>query len=254
MMDSSISSRHKHGSDSLKHGTTANSYPIRATMFAFTCRRLNIKRKPEVAPPTDAPEYDLFSMSLTVHVLLLLYNTLLVVVLTLHIRTFVKLLIPSMAFCYTSQVVAYSGQDIFSALDPSKEHIPSMQERCQRYNWSLTAAGWSSSAMAILLAMAHAAAIICNLAELFYVWGARIRQKWRRKLAATQAPKDVWARPRRDVDIHSRDASRLTMMSEEEQKTGAGSTTGKGEDESRSSGGSVSSGRLEEALLECLLP
>jgi hypothetical protein len=251
MVDSSISSRHEQGSGGGKPGKTANAYPTRSTIFASTCRRLNIKRKPEEALQTNASEYGLLSMSRIAHIPLLLYNALLVVVLTLHIRTFVNLLVPSMAFCYTSKVVAYSGNDIFSALEPSKEYVPSMQERCQRYNWNFAAAGWSSSAMAGLLAMAHAAAILCSLAELCIAWTARIKQQWNSRVAKTQAAKDTWSSLPRDVDIHSRDASRLTMISEEEHKTG---TVKRGEDESRNSGGSVSSGRVEEVLLECLLP
>jgi hypothetical protein len=249
-------SLNEHGSSGRKPGKTADAYPTRFTKLASVYHGLNTRRICKMTAELDASAHDL-AISPVVHVILLLYDAILVIILVLYVHTFAVLVAPSMAFCYSRKAMAYLDRGmspIYEASQGQHLHGRSMQEICLRYIWNLTAAGGFSSAVAGLLAVAHAAAMVCRFEELCYVWTAWIKQRWKSKVAKLQASRDALARLRRDVDIHSRAASRLTMISEEERNTSGENTTRSQGDESQSNEGSVSSGKVEETLLECLLP
>lgn len=202
-------------------------------------------------------------------ILLLLYDGFLIVVLISHNYAFRNQIGRSDDFCNTDAVVSYPD----SILPPVNEtyaaigsRVPSMKERCQRYNWNIIAAGGFSSAVAAILTAIHLAAIISRLAEPCYLLVTITKHKKTEDSAAhLQGDETEWRAPPRDIEIHNRGTAtsdrtgRLTAISEEEHNAEGQAARRRRTNKSRSRGSGTSMANAEdymevlEMLLECMV-
>jgi hypothetical protein len=193
-------------------------------------------------------------------ILLTLYDAVLILVLALHIYSFVDLIAPRKDFCYTHDNAAYPywkprRADLISSGARQLGH--DLGAQCRWYNPSITAAGGCASVVAGLLAATHVAAMTCRLLEPCYVCIAAMQLKKEDKSKATvrQDADTEWDCSVRSIDIHRRGVAssaktgRLTQISEEEHDAG-GVAEGRRGAQSKSG----ESGKLEDVLLECLVP
>jgi hypothetical protein len=273
--------RHSTDSATTQESQTAHSsWPPKLIVWYHTLRSFLIQQHTNwrqveddfllTTPPTYHPLLRP-TLSPKLHYLLLsIYDTILIIVLTLHIFVFFSLMFPLIAFCRTSDTLMYPDSNLakikgcIDSLDPDKAvDCPpmGMQERCERMNWNIHGAGGFSGAVAAILAGVHLVAILCRISEMGVVWLELIKmgmkkRRVERDSVAQEAP--------RDVDIHTRGRAkkgtgRLTIISEEERDTGGEGTQKKDESENNSESqqsktSSGVSGTLGDVLLECLVP
>jgi hypothetical protein len=203
-------------------------------------------------------------------IILTLYDAILLLILVSHDYMYRKSIVPSEEFCDSTEVVSYSDLKL-PPLDESDMaigyRVPPMVERCQRYNWNITAAGGFSSTIATILAATHLAAIICRLVEFGHAWVTFAQESRKLKRERKSGKRNsVWHVPPREVYIHHRGTmtsdrtGRLTAISEEEHNIGGEAVRRRRAHKSKSSESiqsKASSGgtrNVEEMLLECLMP
>jgi hypothetical protein len=202
--------------------------------------------------------------------MLSLYDAFLMLILISHNYTYHSLITSSENFCDTKEVVSYPDWKL-EPLNISQvavgSRVPSMVERCQRYNWNIMAAGGFSGTVAIILAAIHLAGGTCRLAELCYTSKSLAKEnKELKKGTELGEQENKWHASPRDVDIHNRGTvtsgrtGRLTGVSEEEYNTGDETVRSRRANKSQGSESGTSkatcrgSRNVEETLLECLLP
>jgi hypothetical protein len=195
-------------------------------------------------------------------VLLTLYDTVLILVLTLHVYRFVNLIAPRKDFCYTHDNAKYpywKPRRTNLILSGARQLSNDLGAQCRWYNPSITAAGGCASAVAALLAATHAAAMACRLLEPCYIWiiATQLKRRGKSKATIRQVVETGWDCSPRSIDIHGRGVAssirtgRLTQISEEEHDAG-GVARRRRSDQSKDSKGS--SAKLDDVLLECLVP
>jgi hypothetical protein len=195
-------------------------------------------------------------------VLLILYDAILIAVLALHIYSFLHLINRRVRFCHTK----FDGKNKLRAADPpSTERDKADDETiagCQWFNASITSAGGVASAVAAILATTHVVALVCRLHAACSVCYTAFKPKMQSNRASPkQDAEPEWHCSPRHVDIQTRyfpasgTAGRLTQMSEEEYDAGGVARRRHHRSKSGQSGTSkTSSTKLENVLLECLVP
>lgn len=165
---------------------------------------------------------------------------------------FVSLRAPSRAICDAVDPELHSQRNISHVANKFSDH-----NKCERYNWNVSAAGYSSSGMAGLLGSFHVGTVLCTLVEVVYSWIWNGDGKGDDTNSCKDAPRYVDIRTR--TVGSSRTTGRLTAISEEEYGAGSGTSTRRRTNRSNRSDGQQSkassgvSSRLEEVLLECLV-
>jgi hypothetical protein len=195
-------------------------------------------------------------------VLLILYDAILISVLALHIYSFIHLISKREKFCDTN----FDGTNKSRADDPAlteTDEVAKTKAGCQWFNASITSAGGVASAVAAILAATHSAALVCRIFEVCSVWYTVLKTKRRSKDRMSQR-KDAepeWQLSPRHVDTQTRHdpasgrTGRLTQISEEEYDAGGVARRRHHKSRSAASGTSnASSTKLENVLLECLVP
>jgi hypothetical protein len=196
-------------------------------------------------------------------VLLILYDAILIAVLALHIYSFLHLINRRVRLCY----INLDGKNEPRAADPPIAGTNKVDDKmiagCQWLNASITSAGGVASAVAAILAATHVAALVCRLYAACSVWYTALKSKIQSKNRASpkQDAEPEWHCSPRHVDIQTRyvpasgTAGRLTQISEEEHDAGGVARRRHHRSKSGQSGTSkASSTKLENVLLECLVP
>jgi hypothetical protein len=196
--------------------------------------------------------------------LLIAYDSTLTVVMVLHIYNFFHLIRPRETFCYTVHGLGGANHPRPPNQSPTEADpkVKLVIARCKWINANITSAGGFASAVAALLAAAHVAALVCRLLEPCFIWVTSLQSKIGKKGAYVEQDADTeWECSPRHVDIHGRHApasggpGRLTQISEEEYDAGGVARRRHYKSKSGESGMSkASSGKLENVLLECLVP
>lgn len=195
-----------------------------------------------------------------------LYDIFLIFLLIAHTTTYRTLIAPIEDFCDSKDVVAYPDSDLeppFPGQIALGFRVFGMGERCQRFTWSITAAGGFSSTVAVILAAVHVGAIICRITGLCYTWAKAAKEARKvKKEDELEGQENKWHVTPRDVAIHNRGTARsgrLTIISEEEYNSGGDAVRRRRVNKSKSSEGGrskVTSGgtkKVEQTLLECLV-
>jgi len=196
-----------------------------------------------------------------------LYDVLVIFLLIAHTTTYRTLIAPIEDFCDSKDVVAYPDSDLEPPLPGQIAlgyRVFGMGDRCQRFTWSITAAGTFSSTVAVILAVVHVAAMICRITELCYIWTKAAKEVRKvKKEDELDGQESKWHVTPRDVDIHDRGAmrsGRLTIISEEEYNSGGDAVRRRRGHKSKSSESGrckvtpgVKKKKVEQTLLECLV-
>jgi hypothetical protein len=195
-------------------------------------------------------------------ILLILYDAILISVLALHIYSFIHLIDKREKFCNTN----LDRTNRTRADDPAStetDEAAKTKAGCRWFNASITSAGGVASAVAAMLAATHIAALVCRLYEVCSVWYTwlKAKMKSKEKVSPGAEAETEWHCSPRHVDIQTRhDAAsgrpgRLTQISEEEYDAGGVARRRHHKSRSGASGPSkASSTKLENVLLECLVP
>lgn len=222
-------------------------------------------------PPTHHPLLHVTHPPAGRFVLLAAYDTLLTMILVLHIYTYIININPSTAYCGSKATKNDPAKPAKDIAKPKKVNYDPLDqtEQCERMNWHIHIAGGFASAVAALLIAMHLAALGCRIFEVCFM-----QLKWMRRKRTVRREGSVWEQgsQMRDIDIHTRgergtttsprSTGRLTKISEEEANTG-GEVTRRAQDSRsmHSQGvnlkqveGEGEEGRLDHVLLECLLP
>jgi hypothetical protein len=205
-------------------------------------------------------------------VVLAFYDTLLALVLALYMFDFVATIDSNMALCDApktrniptwSLLLAQQNEEAAGHSEPDDFLTLSAHERCLRLIGTVLIAGGFASGVGAILGVLHFGSVLCRAFEACYVWFvSRKRKATTRESIELQESGTDWHTPPRDVDIHTRAAregGHLTGISEEEQSTGGGLRRRRRVNSSNSSGSAQSTtssamGKLENVLLECLVP
>jgi hypothetical protein len=197
--------------------------------------------------------------------LLIVYDAILIVVMVLHIHYFFQLIRPREMFCYTPRGLGGANHPRPPNQSPTEADpkVKPVIARCKWINANITSAGGFASAVAALLAATHVATLVCRLLESCFIWVTALQSKIGKKDSASveQDTETEQQCSSRHVDIHGRHAptsenpGRLTQISEEEYDAGGVTRRQHYKSKSGESGMSkANSGKLEDVLLECLVP
>ncbi|KAH7355672.1 hypothetical protein BKA66DRAFT_474978 [Pyrenochaeta sp. MPI-SDFR-AT-0127] len=159
---------------------------------------------------------------------LTLYDTLIILILTLHIVAFASNIAPSLAFCSTPAAINYppwafhdsSGTDWTDGsyakdsmgMDRGGRKVQlGMRERCQRINWGIsTAGGWGCGGAAMLAAL-HVAGLGMRMWEVWGPEGSRDVEKRKHGMEEegldrsmeTRLKEEEWENAPKDINIQT---------------------------------------------------
>ena len=197
--------------DTERHSATPQHVPQNRTSVNWIESLDNTPSPPcPLDPHTYHPLLRPTYTSLTRHILLAVWDVIVLLTVTLHVYTYAANIRPSFAFCDEHDYPLWHFYD-----QPA-----TLQQRCTRINWRIHSAGGCSATGAVILALWHFCAL---MSRLWAVLDERVLrrledktlEKFKSKLRARRKrDNDVdvgmagWQCPPRDVDVRSRSARR----------------------------------------------
>jgi hypothetical protein len=166
--------------------------------------------------------------TLSHHILLTLWDIIMLLALASYIYVYISNILPGLAFC----TIHKYDFAVFS-FTPTNNPF-SMSERCKRINWGIHSAGGCAATGATFLALWHFCALVFRLWSVVNkTLGHRLKGRrlgrWKDRLRARRGKKPEegidmldWQYPPRDVDVRSRSTMRRSARSETQTGTQTG--------------------------------